>query len=149
MHIAEVKRESNGDVTISSRRMLREHITREQTRLRVQRHRGNGACNAPSNDDVTDNKSEVRSQKPETENTDVGQREPVEPIRAAKAAPTSDAQWLDGLCDDPAYDGINVRLEHAKAHRWCLENRKQLSRRRFINWLNRCDRAMARISELR
>jgi hypothetical protein len=59
---------------------------------------------------------------------------------AAVAAPATEAEWLDGLCADPAYVGINVRLEHAKAVRWCLENRRALTRRRFVNWLNRCDK---------
>ncbi len=66
MQIAEVKREANGDVTISSRRMLRESITREQTRLRVHRHRSNAACNATRNGEVTGNNTETRNQKPET-----------------------------------------------------------------------------------
>jgi hypothetical protein len=48
--------------------MMNESITREQTRLRVQNHRkkhGNKAGNESSNADVTDNKSEVISQKSE------------------------------------------------------------------------------------
>ena len=59
---------------------------------------------------------------------------------AAGAAPTSDADWLESLKVDPAYVGIDVGTEHAKASRWCETNRKQLSRRRFINWLNRAER---------
>ena len=61
---------------------------------------------------------------------------------AAGAAPTSDASWLESLKVDPAYIGIDVAIEHAKAARWCEMNRKQLSRRRFINWLNRAERPM-------
>jgi hypothetical protein len=62
--------------------------------------------------------------------------------KAAGAAPTSDADWLESLKSDPAYIGIDVATEHAKAIRWCETNRKQLSRRRFINWLNRAERPM-------
>jgi len=65
MKVADVQRHQNGDVTLSSRRMLREHITREQTRLRVQRHRRKHSGNADGNGTVTDNKSETRNQKPE------------------------------------------------------------------------------------
>lgn len=146
MQIAEVKRECNGDVTISSRRMLREDITREQTRLRVQRHRCNAAGNGASNDVVTDKKTEDRRQKTETKNKDVGESEGEagEP-RAAGAAPTSDKDWLDTLRVDPAYATIDVLHEHAKALRWCLENRRQLTRRRFVNWLNRCDKPLSGI----
>ena len=68
--------EANGNVTLTNRRMLSERITKEQTRLRVQKHRLNtkhGAsetpcnndCNGACNADVTDKKSEVRSQKSE------------------------------------------------------------------------------------
>lgn len=66
MKVAEVIRTGNGDVTISSRRMLRDAITREQTRLRVRSYRRNTHCNGGSNGDVTGQKSEARSQKPET-----------------------------------------------------------------------------------
>lgn len=147
MHVAEVIRGSNGEVTISSRRMLRDAITREQTRLRVLRHRSNAACNANGNDKVTDKKSEVRSQKPEY-NTEEGQNETAQrpTKRAAKATPTSDAEWLAGLVVDPAYLGIDVAREHAKAVRWCSERRQKMSRRRFINWLNRCDRPLVGIT---
>jgi len=69
MCVCDVIREGNGDVTISSRRMLRESISKEQTRLRVANHRRNSACKGDGNADVTPNKSEVRSQKSETKNT--------------------------------------------------------------------------------
>jgi uncharacterized protein YdaU (DUF1376 family) len=69
------------------------------------------------------------------------------PERSAKAAPASkpakcDAEWLASLAADAAYAGIEVATEHAKMLRWCETNRKQATRRRFINWLNRCDRPM-------
>jgi len=72
--------EANGNVTLTNRRMLADSITKEQTRLRVQNHRerqksagvvpacntdGNGECNG----DITDKKSEVRSQKSEDNTT--------------------------------------------------------------------------------
>ncbi len=65
-------------------------------------------------------------------------------LSAAGAAPASqsDSEWLAGLKADPAYRGIDVDREHSKMMRWCRENRKQPSRRRFINWLNRVDRPM-------
>ena len=57
---------SNGLVTLSSRRMMREKITSEQTRLRVQNLRMKRACNA----DVTPKKTEDRRQKTEQRNTE-------------------------------------------------------------------------------
>lgn len=62
---------------------------------------------------------------------------------ATPATLCSDQEWIAGLKADPAYRGIDVDREHAKASRWCASNRKQLTRRRFENWLNRCDLPLA------
>ena len=72
----------------------------------------------------------------------------VTPERAAVAAPASrvviaDESWLSELRADPAYQGSEGDRELAKARSWCLEHRKELTRRRFVNWLNRADRPMA------
>lgn len=61
---------------------------------------------------------------------------------AEKSAPT-DAEWLASLAIDPAFAGLDVQREFAKMSAWCNVNRKQPSRRRFINWLNRAERPMA------
>ena len=55
----------------------------------------------------------------------------------------TDEEWLSVLRTDKAYDGIDVIREHSKCSRWCEANSKKMSRRRFINWLNRCDKPMA------
>lgn len=71
MKVGDVIRDSNGDVTLTCRRMMNESITRTQTRLRVKHHREkerNAERNASSNADVTRNKSEVISQKSEAKN---------------------------------------------------------------------------------
>lgn len=60
--------------------------------------------------------------------------------KSASAAPTSDDDWLKSLDTDPTYAGINIMAEYGKMSRWCEVNKKQPSRRRFINWLNRVDR---------
>ena len=62
--------------------------------------------------------------------------------REPKAQP-DDAAWLASLSADPTYKGIDVAQEHGKMARWCEANRKQPTRKRFVNWLNRCDRPMA------
>lgn len=59
-------------------------------------------------------------------------------VRGATPKLTDDA-WLVSLVRDPAYAGLDVMKQHAKMVRWCKENRKQPTRRRFINWLNRAD----------
>jgi hypothetical protein len=66
-----------------------------------------------------------------------------EPAKPAKPAKTTEAEWLAGLAADSAFAGIDVPREHAKAARWCMENGKQLTRRRFVNWLNRADKPMS------
>jgi hypothetical protein len=70
---------------------------------------------------------------------EVGQK----PIRAAVAAPTCDSEWLANLSSNPAYTGINVSAEFGRMQAWCAVNKKQATRRRFVNWLNRCERPMS------
>lgn len=65
---------------------------------------------------------------------DVGKTPP------AKAEASSDDDWMRSLEADTAYAGVDVRREFAKMKTWCLHNHKQPTRRRFINWLNRCER---------
>jgi uncharacterized protein YdaU (DUF1376 family) len=65
MKIAEITRDGNGLVTVTNRRMSRDAITRQQTRLRVERHRSKEAGNAPGNAPVTGQKTEGRRQKTE------------------------------------------------------------------------------------
>jgi len=70
MKVADVIRDGNASVTITSRRMMNEAITLEQTRLRVQNHRNkkrNAERNALSSAKVTPNKLEAISQKLEVE----------------------------------------------------------------------------------
>ena len=56
---------------------------------------------------------------------------------------TSDEDWLTELCKNPAYVSLDVRLELGKMQAWCSANRKQPSRKRFVNWLNRSERPIA------
>jgi hypothetical protein len=66
--------------------------------------------------------------------------------RSAEASPASDSDWRKELAENPAYVGIDVEREFAKMGAWCQLNRKQPSRRRFLNWLNRADRPMAGVA---
>ena len=54
----------------------------------------------------------------------------------------SDSDWLVELSKDQTYRGIDVRREHGKMCAWCKTNKKEPTRRRFINWLNRAERPM-------
>lgn len=63
--------------------------------------------------------------------------------KAKKPTEQSDDEWLTELTRSPAYRGIDIRREHAKALVWAGTNKKTMSRRRFVNWINRCESAMA------
>lgn len=64
------------------------------------------------------------------------------PPKTPKPPALSDAEWLAGLTANAAYDGINIAREHGRMCAWCENKRKQPTRARFLNWLNRCDRPM-------
>jgi hypothetical protein len=103
----------------------------EQNRISQQRWRNK---NKPASATVSHDKP--RSAQGEGEAEADGERRGANKSRA----PSDDLEWMAGLRDDPAYKGVDVAREHAKAVRWCKENRRQLSRRFFINWLNNADR---------
>lgn len=50
-----------------------------------------------------------------------------------------DSEWISALKANPAYHGIDIDRELGKMQAWATESRKSMSRRRFINWLNRAD----------
>ena len=62
--------------------------------------------------------------------------------RVAKATPLTDEEFLNSLEGNPTYEGLNIKQEYGKMVAWCSANRKQPNRRRFVNWINRCDRPM-------
>jgi hypothetical protein len=53
-----------------------------------------------------------------------------------------DSEWIEQLCNDPAYQGIEVKREHGKMVNWCKVKGATPTRRRFINWLNRAEKPM-------
>lgn len=57
----------------------------------------------------------------------------------------SDAEFLESLKSSDAYAGIDVPKEFAKMSAWCQVNGKKPSRRRFVNWLNRCEKPLVGI----
>lgn len=60
----------------------------------------------------------------------------------AAAPPTTDSEWLASLQDNEAYRFLSVKVQYAKMQAWCSVNKKEPTRRRFINWLNRCEKPM-------
>jgi len=113
---------------------------RANTNRRVARHRESG--NAAGVTNVT----LEALQKPLPEKR--REEKSIKTLVATVVAPTekpeqTDAEWLAALMADPTYSGIDVKTEHGKLCRWCEVNRKQPTRRRFINWLGRCEKPMA------
>jgi len=72
-----------------------------------------------------------------------GSDESGKPPKKRRAPKPTDGEWLAGLKSDPAFTGIDIDREHAKATRWCAEHGKTLSRQRLTNWLNRCEVPMS------
>jgi hypothetical protein len=55
----------------------------------------------------------------------------------------TDAEWLASLATSEAYKGINIAVEHDKCLRWfSVKGINEVSRQRFLNWLNKCDRPL-------
>ena len=55
----------------------------------------------------------------------------------------SDEIWVEELSKSPAYHGIDVKREYAKMVVWCGAAKKMPTKRRFINWLNKCERPLS------
>ena len=62
--------------------------------------------------------------------------------KASRPASKTPEQLIAELKTSPAYTGIDVPREYARMLEWCARNHKQPTERRFINWLNRCDRPL-------
>jgi hypothetical protein len=54
----------------------------------------------------------------------------------------SDEEWLNQLQSQEVYRGVNVQAEYAKMKNWCATTGRKPSHRRFINWLNRCEKSI-------
>ena len=50
--------------------------------------------------------------------------------------------WLKELSSESHYSHVQVMDEWGKMLRWCEVNRRQPTRRRFVNWLNRIERPL-------
>jgi hypothetical protein len=122
MRIADVIRHDNGDVTLSSRRMMREYITREQTRLRVERHRAKEACNAGGNADVTGQKTETK--KTETKNNTNEERTVIPLLLSTHEFAAAWGDWLQHRREKrcPVKPGsVSEKQQLKKLEEWGVE----------------------------
>lgn len=61
---------------------------------------------------------------------------------AEEAAQLSDDEWMESLQRQDCYKHLEIRKQHQRMVNWCNQNRRQPTRRRFINWINHCDKPM-------
>lgn len=64
------------------------------------------------------------------------------PKLPAAKLPADDAEWIQSLKSNPAFQGIDVPVQVAKCQLWCSTNGKSFSRRRVVNWLNRVEKPL-------
>jgi hypothetical protein len=81
---------------------------------------------------LPETETETETYKPETE------IEGDSPKKAREKL--SDEEWMLSIKTNPAYEGIDITREIAKCGMWCDTHRKQISRKRIVNWLNRIDK---------
>jgi len=109
----------------------RDYTAAKRQRRYRERHKNDSNAVTPLHNAVTSRKQKQ------------SQKQIKEKEGANGSRPTSDLDWIAELCKDPTYRGIDVEIEYAKMHRWCEVNKKQPTRRRFINWLNRAERPLS------
>ena len=54
----------------------------------------------------------------------------------------TDEEWFAYLSSNPAYEGINISVQKGKCEAWCITNRREFTRKTFINWLNRAEKPL-------
>jgi hypothetical protein len=61
-----------------------------------------------------------------------------------KGASLPAQDFLGSLKGNEAYKGIDIDREFGKCRAWCDVNKKTLSQRRFVNWLNRVEKPIVK-----
>lgn len=56
--------------------------------------------------------------------------------------PTTETDWLNLLQKSEGYRSLNVVEQYSRCGIWCESHGKQLTKRRFIAWLNKADKPM-------
>ena len=69
-------------------------------------------------------------------------REQMQKAESRKQNTENEAEWLASLACDPANAGVDVSKEADKCRFWCGQNRRQFTRKTFVNWLLRADRTI-------
>ena len=64
---------------------------------------------------------------------------PAKPRVGITGTGLADEEWLQMLEAQDAYKGIDVRRELGKCQVWASTNNQKVSRKRFVNWLNKAE----------
>lgn len=152
--IATIVRKSDGQVTVSCRRVVREKRERKYATLRQERYRQHQIGDATVDGAVTamsrpsDRPKQKQRQKQRTEAETEAEKEREEKTvslngkKSSRSAAVPDDEWLATLKTDPTYAGLDIDRLAGKCRNWCREHGKVFSRKRVINWLNREDRPL-------
>lgn len=60
----------------------------------------------------------------------------IDKQHAKQARLATEEEWIASLEKQPHLENVNIRRELAAAQFWCQNNRRQCTRRFFVNWLN-------------
>jgi hypothetical protein len=115
------------------RKTMNREIQREQTRLRVARHREKQECNAGI---VTSALQTVTSASASASASEKKEEKKSTAVRT-RVNGLIDSEWIASLKEDQTYQGIDVDRELGKMQNWCKVRDLTPSRRRFVSWLNR------------
>lgn len=139
--ISDISCDSNGNVTLMSRRMIRDEKEREFNRIRQKNHRDKRLRNGVSNGEITPYISEVISQKSESEKNKKEKKGSAEGEKSARSRRLSDEEFLQSLRTNPAYTYLNLDIELGKMDAWLTTRPGRQKTRKFIvNWLNKIDK---------
>lgn len=130
--IGDATTESNGNIKLTNRRMVREEYERELNRNRQARFResnGNVTAMSRENNDA----SSISSSSPS-----------IKPTTTPRARKILDADAIQELKSKPAYSHIDIDSEFEKAATWCEVNNRENTPRFFVNWLNRIQKPLTR-----
>ena len=83
-----------------------------------------------------------KKQEKEDRKQETGNRKRKEETSTAQASNGDVASILEALSKNVAYEGIDLPIEMGKAQAWCVANRRKLSHRFFVNWLNKVEKPM-------
>lgn len=117
---------------------------RSKSEAKIQASRSNGSKHKPS-DEPSGSQAEPKPKPNGMEGNGRegnGMEKNGTGKNVAKVSATSDADWIKELQAQPAYQQLNVEREFSKMSVWCEANKKQATRRRFVNWLNRAEKPM-------